>query len=233
MAVAATAITESEQRMTTKRVRVWGDVYSGNCFKVKLLLDQLGQPYQWIHIDVLKKESRTPQFMAMNPNGRIPLLQTAEGEFLSESNAILHYLAEGSPLLPNDRLAHAQVLQWMFFEQYSHEPYVATARYIVRYLGRPPEREEQLQQKIAPGYAALDVMEAHLKSRTYFVGEQYSIADIALYAYTHVAEEGTFDLARFPAIRTWLARVRSQPGYVSMGEGVDGDAATSRGPLPA
>ena len=202
--------------MTARQVRVWGDVYSGNCFKVKLLLDQLGQPYEWIPVDVLKKESRTPQFMTMNPNGRIPLLQTAEGEFLPESNAILHYLADGTPMLPTDRLAHAQVLQWMFFEQYSHEPFVATARYIVRYLGRPQEREEQLQQKIAPGYAALDVMESHLKSRTYFVGEQYSIADIALYAYTHVAEEGTFDLSRFPAICAWLARVRSQPGYVGM-----------------
>lgn len=207
--------------MTTTTVRVWGDVYSGNCFKVKLLLDQLCQPYEWIPIDVLKKESRTPQFVAMNPNGRIPLLQTAEGKFLPESNAILHYLADGTAMLPADRLAHAQVLQWMFFEQYSHEPFVATARYIVRYLGRPPEREEALQQKMAPGYAALDVMESHLRTRQFFVGEQYSIADIALYAYTHVAGEGGFDLLRYPAIREWLARVAAQPGYAGM------DAANS------
>jgi glutathione S-transferase len=202
--------------MTTNRVRVWGDVYSGNCFKVKLLLEQLQLPYEWIHVNILDKQSRTPEFLAMNPNGRIPLLQTVEGAYLPESNAILHYLAEGSLLLPAGRLLHAQVLQWMFFEQYSHEPYVATARYIVRYLGRPAAHEAVLQQKMAPGYAALDVMESHLQSRPFFVGGRYSIADIALYAYTHVADEGGFDLSRFPAIVAWLARVKSQPCHVSM-----------------
>lgn len=202
--------------MTNGLLRVWGDVYSGNCFKVKLLLEQLHQPYEWIHVDVVGKQSRTPAFLAMNPNGRIPLLQTADGVFLPESNAILHYLADGTRFLPADRLAHAQVLQWMFFEQYSHEPYVATARYIVRYLGRPAEREETLRQKMAPGYAALDVMESHLRTREFFVGGQYSIADIALYAYTHVAGEGGFDLSKYPAIREWLARVAAQPGYIGM-----------------
>ena len=202
--------------MTANNMRVWGDIYSGNCFKVKLLLTQLQLPHEWIHVNILDKESRTPEFLAMNPNGRIPLLQTADGVYLPESNAILHYLAEGSPLLPTDRLLHAQVLQWMFFEQYSHEPYVATARYIVRYLGRPPEREAVLQQKMEPGYAALGVMESHLASRPFFVGGQYSIADIALYAYTQVADEGGFDLSRFPAIQAWLARVKSQPRYLGM-----------------
>ena len=202
--------------MTANNMRVGGDIYSGNCFKVKLLLTQLQLPHEWIHVDILNKESCTPEFLAMNPNGRIPLLQTTDGVYLPESNAILHYLAEGSPLLPTDRLLHAQVLQWMFFEQYSHEPYVATARYIVRYLGRPPEREAVLQQKMEPGYAALGVMESHLTSRPFFVGGQYSIADIALYAYTHVAEEGGFDLSRFPAIQAWLARVKSQPRYLGM-----------------
>ncbi len=205
--------------MTIRPLRVWGDIYSGNCFKVKLLLEQLHLPYEWIHIDILDKQSRTPEFLAMNPNGRIPLLQTADGVFLPESNAILHYLADGSAFLPADRLAHAQVLQWMFFEQYSHEPFVATARYIVRYLGRPAEREEALQQKMAPGYAALDVMESHLRTRTFFVGEQYSIADIALYAYTHVADEGGFELSKYPAIRDWLARIVAQPGYIGMDVG--------------
>ena len=200
----------------TDQMRVWGDVYSGNCFKVKLLLTQLQLPHEWIHVNILDKESRTPEFLAMNPNGRIPLLQTADGVYLPESNAILHYLAEGSPLLPTDRLLHAQVLQWMFFEQYSHEPYVATARYIVRYLGRPPEREAVLQQKMEPGYAALGVMESHLASRPFFVGGQYSSADLALYAYTHVADGGGFDLSRFPAIQAWLARVKSQPRYLGM-----------------
>lgn len=202
--------------MATGGVRVWGDVYSGNCYKVKLLLKQLRQPYEWIHVNILDKETRTPAFLAMNPNGRIPLLQTAGGDYLAESNAILHYLADGTPLVPAAPLAHAQVLQWMFFEQYSHEPYIATARFIVRYLGRPAEHEAALQQKMAPGYAALDVMEGHLATRKFFVGDQYSIADIALYAYTHVAHEGGFDLHAHPAVRAWLARVQDEAGYVEM-----------------
>ena len=197
-------------------LRVWGDVYSGNCFKVKLVLKQLQLPYEWIHVNILDKETRTAEFLAMNPNGRIPLLETATGVFLSESNAILHYLADGSPLLPADRLEHAQVLQWMFFEQYNHEPYIATARYIVRYLRRPADDEQRLQDKMAPGYAALDVMQQHLVSRNYFVGARYTIADIALYAYTHVAHEGGFDLAAYPAVCAWLERIKSQPCYVGM-----------------
>jgi glutathione S-transferase len=196
--------------------RVWGDIYSGNCFKVKLVLKQLKVPYEWICVNILDKETRTPEFLAMNPNGRIPLLETETGVFLCESNAILHYLAEGSPLLPADRLEHAQVLQWMFFEQYSHEPYIATARYIVRYLGRPAEHEQRLQDKMAPGYAALQVMQQHLNCHSYFVGDRYTIADIALYAYTHVAHEGGFDLKPYPAVGAWLERVRSQPCYVGM-----------------
>ena len=197
-------------------LKVYGDVYSGNCFKVKLILKQLNQPYEWIHVNILEKETRTVEFLAKNPNGRIPLLELDNGVMLAESNAILHYLAEGSAFLPDDRLARAQVLQWMFFEQYSHEPFIATARYIVRYLGRPAEHEERLQQKMLPGYQALDVMEQHLKARLFFVGGRYSIADIALYAYTHVAHEGGFDLANYAAVRAWIDRVRAQPGYVEM-----------------
>ena len=197
-------------------LKVYGDVYSGNCFKVKLILKQLNQPYEWIHVNILEKETRTAEFLAKNPNGRIPLLELDNGVMLAESNAILHYLAEGSAFLPDDRLARAQVLQWMFFEQYSHEPFIATARYIVRYLGRPAEHEERLQQKMLPGYQALDVMEQHLKARLFFVGGRYSIADIALFAYTHVAHEGGFDLANYAAVRAWIDRVRAQPGYVEM-----------------
>ena len=197
-------------------LKVYGDVYSGNCFKVKLILKQLNQPYEWIHVNILEKETRTAEFLAKNPNGRIPLLELDNGVMLAESNAILHYLAEGSAFLPDDRLARAQVLQWMFFEQYSHEPFIATARYIVRYLGRPAEHEERLQQKMLPGYQALDVMEQHLNARLFFVGGRYSIADIALYAYTHVAHEGGFDLANYAAVRAWIDRVRAQPGYVEM-----------------
>lgn len=202
--------------MTTSAVRVWGDVHSGNCYKVMLLLEQLRQPYEWIHVNILGRETRMPAFLAMNPNGRIPLLQTAAGVYLAESNAILHYLADGTSLLPAGRLSRAQVLQWMFFEQYSHEPYIATARYIVRYLGRPADHEGALQAKMAPGYAALDVLEGHLRTRTFLVDDQYSIADIALYAYTHVAYEGGFELTRYPAIQAWIAAVQAQPGYVGM-----------------
>lgn len=197
-------------------LKVYGDVYSGNCFKVKLILKQLNQPVEWIHVNILEKETRSAEFLAKNPNGRIPLLELDDGVLLAESNAILHYLAEGGALLPDDRLARARVLQWMFFEQYSHEPFIATARYIVRYLGRPAEHEERLQQKMSPGYQALDVMEQHLKGRLFFVGGRYSIADIALYAYTHVAHEGGFDLTKYVAVRAWIDRVRAQPGYVEM-----------------
>lgn len=197
-------------------VKVYGDIQSGNCFKLRLVLEQLDLPYQWQHVDILNKETRTPEFLRKNPNGKIPVLELPSGECLSESNAILHYLAEGSALLPADRLQRAQVLQWMFFEQYSHEPFIATARYIVRYLGRPADQEQKLQDKMPGGARALTVMEQHLTTRSFFVGEQYSIADIALYAYTHVANEGGFDLAMYPAIQAWLVRVAAQPAYRGM-----------------
>jgi glutathione S-transferase len=197
-------------------LRVYGDIYSGNCYKIKLLLTQLGLAHEWVPIDILKKETHTAEFLARNPNGRIPVLQLENGEFLPESNAILNYLAEGSPFLPSERLAHARVLQWMFFEQYSHEPNIATARYIVRYLGSPAHEQERLRQRMAPGYKALDVMEQHLAATPFLVGGRYSIADITLYAYTHVADEGGFDLAAYPQVRAWLARVAAQPGYQGM-----------------
>ncbi len=198
-------------------LRVFGDVWSGNCYKVKLALTRLKIPYEWVAIDILKGESRTPEFLARNPNGRVPVLELEDGTCLAESNAILWYLAAGTPLVPETQLARAQALQWMFFEQYSHEPNIATARYIVRYLGNPPGRREALAAKMAPGYAALGVMEAHLAGHDWFAGGSYSIADVALYAYTHCAHEGGFDLARLPAIRAWLSRVQSQPMHVEMG----------------
>ena len=198
-------------------VTIYGDVNSGNCYKVKLLAEQLGLPYAWVAVDTLKKETQTEAFLRKNPNGKIPLLETADGHFLPESNAILHFLADGTVLLPADRLEHAQVLQWLFFEQYSHEPYIATARYIVRYLGRPPELEAQLQAKMVPGYRALHVMQAHLHHHPFLVGGRYTIADIGLFAYTHVAEEGGFVLDDFPAILQWIDRVRAQRGFVAIG----------------
>ena len=197
-------------------LRVYGDLQSGNCYKVKLLLAQLKRPHEWVNVDILDKQTRTPAFLAKNPNGKIPLLEIEEGVYLPESDAILNYLAEGTPFLPSERLLHAQVLQWLFFEQYSHEPYIAVARYIIRYLGRPEKYETKVQEKMAPGYAALEVMEKHLANRSFFVAERYTIADVGLYAYTHVAHEGGFELSRFPAVKEWLARVRSQPGHVTM-----------------
>ena len=197
-------------------LKVYGDLQSGNCYKVKLLLVQLGRPHQWVHVDILEKQTRTPDFLSKNPNGKIPLLEIEEGVYLPESDAILNYLAEGTPFLPSERLLRAQVLQWLFFEQYSHEPYIAVARYIIRYLGRPEKLEPKLQEKMAPGYAALQVMEKHLADRRFFVAERYTIADIGLFAYTHVAHEGGFELSPYPAVQAWLERIRSQPGHVTM-----------------
>ena len=198
-------------------MKVYGDVWSGNCYKIKLVLTQLGKAFEWEPVDIMKSESRTPEFLAKNPNGRVPTVELDDGTCLAESNAILWYFAEGTPLVPDSRLARAQVLQWMFFEQYSHEPNIATSRYIVRYLGNPPEKAAALAARVEPGYAALGVMEAHLKKNDWFAGGRYSIADIALYAYTHCAGEGGFDLTHYPAVRAWLARVKSQPSHVAMG----------------
>ena len=198
-------------------MKVYGDVWSGNCYKIKLALTQLGLPHEWVPVDIMKSESRTPEFLAKNPNGRVPTLELDNGTCLAESNAILWYLAEGTPLVPDSRLARAQTLQWMCFEQYSHEPNIATSRYIIRYLGNPPEKKGALEARVAPGYAALGVMETHLGANDWFAGARYSIADIALFAYTHCAHEGGFDLGRFPAVRAWLARVVSQPSHIAMG----------------
>jgi glutathione S-transferase len=189
---------------------------SGNGYKIRLLLSQLQQPFRYVELDILRGETRTPQFLAKNPNGRVPTLQLEDGQCLAESNAILCYLAEDSGFLPTERLAHAQVLQWMFFEQYSHEPNVATPRFIMRHLPGDHPRRAELPSRQERGRAALAVMEGHLARRSYFVGERYSIADIALYAYTHVAEEGGLQLAPYPKVRAWLVRVAAQPRYVGL-----------------
>jgi glutathione S-transferase len=189
---------------------------SGNGYKVRLLLAQLGMQYQWTELDIDKGETRTPDFLKRNPNGRIPTLQLDDGTCLAESNAILWYLAEGSRFVPATQLGRAQVLQWMFFEQYSHEPFVATPRYIVRHLPADSPRRAELPERLAKGRAAFAVMERHLGSRQFFVNERYSIADIALYAYSHVAEDGGHDLGGFPNVREWLGRVAAQPGHVPL-----------------
>jgi len=195
--------------------KVYGMSSSGNCYKVKLLLTQLQQPFEWVEVDTLKRETRTPQFLAMNPNGKVPLLEVAPGRYLAESNAILCYLAEGTAYLPADAWQRAQVMQWLFYEQYSHEPYIATARFIRHSLKNPDE--PTLPMKTERGYIALGVMEQHLLQQEFFAGSAYSIADVALYAYTHVAHEGGFDLAAYPAVCAWLARVSHQPRYIPLG----------------
>ncbi|KAF1068470.1 MAG: Disulfide-bond oxidoreductase YfcG [Pseudomonas citronellolis] len=195
---------------------VYGDRLSGNCYKVKLVLHLLGQTYEWRSIDILKGETQTPEFLAMNPNGKVPVLQLEDGTCLWESNAILNFLADGSDLLPSEPRLRTQVLQWQFFEQYSHEPYVAVAHFIQFYLNMPDARRAEYEQCLKGGYKALDVMEKQLSRTPFLVGERYSIADITLYAYTHVADQGGFDLAAYPAIRAWLARVAQQPKHVGM-----------------
>lgn len=195
-------------------IRLYDYLPSGNGYKVRLLLTQLGIPFERIELDILKGTTRTPEFLQKNPNGRIPVVELEDGRFLAESNAILFYFAEGTSFLPADRRQRAQALQWMFFEQYSHEPNIATSRFWLQHLELTPERKAALAQKRPLGYAALDVMEKHVTGRPFFVGEQYSIADIALYAYTHVADEGGFDLVKYPNIRAWLERVRSQPKHI-------------------
>jgi glutathione S-transferase len=196
--------------------KVYGDYRSGNCYKVKLMLHLLGKEYQWIPIDILKGETQSEAFLAKNPNGKIPVLELEDGTCLWESNAILNFLADGSEFLPTEPRLRTQVLQWQFFEQYSHEPYVAVARFIQLYQGMPEERREEHARCLKLGYKALKVMEKQLERTPYLVGEQYSIADIALYAYTHVAHEGGFSLEAFPAVRAWLDRVASHPRHVTM-----------------
>ena len=200
-------------------VRLYDYWNSGNCYKVRLLLCQLGIPFERVALDTLRGDTKTPAYLAKNPNGRVPLIEYPDGRRLAESDAILWHLAEGTPLLPPDAWERAQALQWMFFEQYSHEPYLAVVRFW-RLSGRLEQNRPLLADKMERGTQALKVMETHLQSRPYFAGERYSIADIALYAYTHVAEEGDFSLAEFPRIQAWLERVRSQPGHVAIGDAV-------------
>jgi glutathione S-transferase len=190
---------------------------SGNCYKVRLTLSQLGVPHDLVEVDILKGETHTPEFLAMNPSGHVPLLEVAPGRYLPESNAILWYLAENSALLPVDPVERATTLQWMFFEQHALEPNLGAAWFwLVLVRGGRELQQHAVEEWLEEGYRALGVMEKHLAGHPFFAGDRYSIADIALYAYTHLADRCDFDLARFPAIRDWLERVEAQPLHVAM-----------------
>ena len=188
-------------------MRIYGDSISGNCLKVKWVADYLGRKYEWIETDILRGESRTAQFLALNPAGQVPLVVLGDGRPLAQSNAIIVHLAEGSDLIPADAYDRARMLEWMFWEQYSHEPYVAVARFHVRYAGKPvSELEARLVER---GDGALQRLEDGLASSSFLVGEAATLADVALVAYTRVAHEGGFDLARYPRVQAWVKRVEA------------------------
>lgn len=186
---------------------------SGNGFKVRLLLSWLGEEYDYREMNIHAGDTHTPEFLALNPAGQIPLLELDDGRVLAESNAILFYLAMGSSYLPADAFLQAEVLRWMFFEQYKHEPAIAVARFIEIYA---PKRKKELPALLKRGYFALDVMEAHLKKQDYFVGDGLTIADIALYGYTHVADQGGFDMKPYTHVKRWLKRVKAHPNYIKI-----------------
>jgi glutathione S-transferase len=187
---------------------------SGNCYKVRLLFAHLGIAYERRTMDVADRSDRPAVLGGLNPALRVPTLVLDDGRSLAESGAITWYFGDGTPWLPADPFARAQVLQWMFFEQYDHEPAIAVVRFWLRYSGRPDDFRDRLAERTAAGYRALDAMERHLDGRAYLVGDAPSLADISLYAYTHVAPEGDFDLDRYPAIRSWLDRIAALPGHV-------------------
>ena len=197
-------------------IALYGMSSSGNCYKLQLACAQLGIEHVWEEIDITRGENLSPEFLALNDRGKVPVLKLDDGRTMAESNAILNYLAQGSPLLPEAPWARAKTLQWMFFEQYSHEPYIAVSRFIHKHLSPDHPRRASLPALKASGDEALAAMERHLARLSWFGGEYYTIADIALYAYTHVAEEGGFDLGGFPKVECWLKRVAKTPGFVPM-----------------
>ncbi len=189
---------------------------SGNCYKVRLLLAHLGVSYETVEVSVVDRSRRAELLGGLNPALRVPTLVLDDGRPLAESNAILWYFGDGTQYVPTDSYERAQTLQWMFFEQYSHEPYVAVVRFWLAYSGTPERFADQVPARMKGGYTALDAMERHLDGLAFLVGERYTVADVSLYAYTHVAHEGGFDLAPYPAIRAWLGRIAAQPGHVTI-----------------
>ncbi|MBT3436199.1 MAG: glutathione S-transferase family protein [Oceanospirillaceae bacterium] len=197
-------------------MKIYGDIQSGNCYKIKLLASLLDIEHEWVHVDILKDETHTTEFLGKNPNAKIPVLELNDGRCISESNAILNYLATGTKLLSSDPYQYSKIQQWQFFEQYSHEPFIAVARFIAKYLGLPDERKADYESKQEGGYKALQVMEQQLQQTPYLASDKLSTADISLYGYTHVAHEGGFDLSEYPAIMQWIDRIQSQPKYIGM-----------------
>lgn len=200
-------------------IRLYDFWESGNAYKVRLLLSQLAVPFERVNLDILQGETRSERFLRKNPNHRIPLVEWPDGRTLAESNAILFFFAQGTNYLSEDPWQRAQTLQWMFFEQYSHEPYIAVVRFW-KFSGQLDNNRQFLAEKMERGHHALRVMDQHLKHNDFFVGNHYSIADIALYAYTHVANDGDFDLSDFRSVNHWLDRVRQQPGHVMITDDV-------------
>jgi glutathione S-transferase len=194
---------------------LYDSAVSGNCYKVRLLLTQLGIPFERHELSVLDRSNRPAVLGTLNPALRVPTIVLDDGRALGESNAILWYFGDGTKYVPTDRYERAQVLQWQFFEQYDHEPNIAVARFLLHYKGGDVDQAVVAARQTA-GYRALDAMERHLAGREFLVGSRYSLADISLYAYTHVAGEGGFDLKRYPAINAWIARVAAQPGHITI-----------------
>jgi glutathione S-transferase len=197
-------------------VLLYNSAVSGNCYKVRLLAAQLGLPLELHELSVVDRSNRAEVLGDLNPARRVPTLVLDDGRPLAESNAILWYLGDGTEYVPDDRYERAQVLQWQFFEQYQHEPSIAVVRFLIAYSGEAEKHAERIREQTANGYTALDAMERHLAGHTYLVGERYTIADISLYAYTHVAHEGGFDLGPYPATRAWLERVAGQPDHITI-----------------
>lgn len=199
-------------------ITVYGFSPSGNCYKLRLLLEQLGRSYRWVEVRSDDGSTRTPEMLAKNPNGKVPFIELDDGRVLTESNAIAWWLAEGSRFLPADAWQRAQALSWMCFEQYSHEPFIAVARFIRGWTPSDSPRRADLPKLHERGHQALAVMERHLAANPWFSGDDYGIADIALFAYTHCAGDGGFGLSIYPAIGGWLKRVTATPGFVAMPE---------------
>ncbi len=197
-------------------ITLYGMSASGNCYKLQLLMAQLGRDYEWVEIDPARGENLSPEFLAMNDRGKVPVMKLDDGRTMSESNAILNYFAQGTRLLPDDAWQRAKTLQWMFFEQYSHEPYIAISRFVRKFLPADHPRRATLPALKMSGDEALAAMERHLNRLPWFGSDRYTIADIALFAYTHVADDGGFDLGAYPRIESWIDRVKAQPGFVAM-----------------